>query len=280
MPDGQILARTFSPATHLKAPSRGKRGSAPASVAAYQSRHAELLARNVMLQASLERQQMKSADLRNILCSMDVAILCVSRDLKLRLFTGSAGRLLGIGPQQLGVSLSLAGAFGLHATLMAGITAVLGSGIAEEQVVAMPSGQLILCRLLPLRPVEDAKAAIDGVIITFVKMDTVAAHVPPAQVAEHGRGADHGRNKVVPAARYPGLGCDLTPRQQQILGQVLAGHPSKNIAADLGISRRTVENHRAAIMARTGATSLPALARLAVGADVGGDCKQSFARRG
>jgi two-component system CheB/CheR fusion protein len=45
---------------------------------------------------------------------------------------------------------------------------------------------------------------------------------------------------------------------------VLAGHPSKNIAADLGISQRTVENHRAAIMFRTGARSLPALARLAM----------------
>jgi len=45
---------------------------------------------------------------------------------------------------------------------------------------------------------------------------------------------------------------------------VLAGHPSKNIAADLGISQRTVENHRAAIMNRTGAGSLPELARLAM----------------
>ena len=43
---------------------------------------------------------------------------------------------------------------------------------------------------------------------------------------------------------------------------VLAGHPSKNIAADLGISQRTVESHRAAIMHRTGAHSIPALARL------------------
>jgi len=46
------------------------------------------------------------------------------------------------------------------------------------------------------------------------------------------------------------------------MAQVLAGHPSKNIAADLGISQRTVENHRAAIMHRTGARSLPELTRL------------------
>jgi two-component system CheB/CheR fusion protein len=55
----------------------------------------------------------------------------------------------------------------------------------------------------------------------------------------------------------------LTQRQQDVMERVLAGHPSKNIAADLGISQRTVENHRAAIMKRTGSKSLPALARLA-----------------
>ena len=57
----------------------------------------------------------------------------------------------------------------------------------------------------------------------------------------------------------------LTPRQREIMMLVLAGHPSKNIAADLNISRRTVENHRAAIMRRTGAASLPALVRLSMG---------------
>jgi two-component system CheB/CheR fusion protein len=58
----------------------------------------------------------------------------------------------------------------------------------------------------------------------------------------------------------------LTTRQHQIMDLVLAGHPSKNIAADLGISQRTVENHRAAIMEKTGSKSLPALARLALAA--------------
>jgi two-component system CheB/CheR fusion protein len=56
--------------------------------------------------------------------------------------------------------------------------------------------------------------------------------------------------------------CDLTDRQRQVMEMVLAGAPSKNIAADLGISQRTVENHRAAIMHKTGAHSLPALSRL------------------
>jgi len=58
----------------------------------------------------------------------------------------------------------------------------------------------------------------------------------------------------------------LTKRQREVMDLVLAGHPNKNIAADLGLSQRTVENHRAAIMLKTGAKSLPALARLAIAA--------------
>lgn len=57
---------------------------------------------------------------------------------------------------------------------------------------------------------------------------------------------------------------ELTPREREIMELVLAGHPSKNIAADLGVSQRTVENHRASIMKKTGAKSLPELARMAV----------------
>ncbi|TLU74536.1 LuxR C-terminal-related transcriptional regulator [Lichenicoccus roseus] len=53
----------------------------------------------------------------------------------------------------------------------------------------------------------------------------------------------------------------LTTRQRQVMVLVLAGRPNKLIAQDLCISQRTVENHRAAVMARTGSKSLPALAR-------------------
>jgi len=72
----------------------------------------------------------------------------------------------------------------------------------------------------------------------------------------------------------------LTERQFEIMEKVLKGEPSKNIAADLNISQRTVENHRAAIMTRTGARSLPELARLKVAAQGFSDAESISINRG
>jgi two-component system CheB/CheR fusion protein len=64
----------------------------------------------------------------------------------------------------------------------------------------------------------------------------------------------------------------LTLREREIMKKILAGVPNKNIAADLCISQRTVENHRASVMKKTGSTSLPVLARLALAAEwIGAD---------
>jgi two-component system CheB/CheR fusion protein len=54
----------------------------------------------------------------------------------------------------------------------------------------------------------------------------------------------------------------LTPRERQVMERVIEGLPNKQIAHDLGISQRTVENHRAALMKKLGARSLSQLIRL------------------
>ena len=58
----------------------------------------------------------------------------------------------------------------------------------------------------------------------------------------------------------------LTPRERDVLDLVVQGRPNKIIADDLGISQRTVETHRAAVMKRTGVASLPDLIRLVMAA--------------
>lgn len=55
---------------------------------------------------------------------------------------------------------------------------------------------------------------------------------------------------------------DLTPREREVMALVVDGLASKVIAADLGISERTVELHRSHIMRKTGARSVPALIRM------------------
>jgi RNA polymerase sigma factor (sigma-70 family) len=54
----------------------------------------------------------------------------------------------------------------------------------------------------------------------------------------------------------------LTPRQRAVLDGLIAGKPSKVIAAELGVSPSTVDVHRGRLMERLQARSLPDLFRL------------------
>jgi two-component system, LuxR family, response regulator FixJ len=56
----------------------------------------------------------------------------------------------------------------------------------------------------------------------------------------------------------------LTPREREVLDLLVAGDPNKVIAYRLQISPRTVEIHRARVMEKMRARSLPELVRLAL----------------
>ena len=59
----------------------------------------------------------------------------------------------------------------------------------------------------------------------------------------------------------------LTPREREVLEQVVRGLHAKEIAALLGISPRTVEVHRTRIMEKLGVRNIAELVRFAVAAD-------------
>ena len=78
--------------------------------------------------------------------------------------------------------------------------------------------------------------------------------------ADAGPGADEIRGRVE----------QLTVREREILTGIVAGLPNKTIAYDLEISPRTVEVHRASIMSKMQARSLPDLVRMTLLVDSAG----------
>jgi two-component system response regulator FixJ len=74
------------------------------------------------------------------------------------------------------------------------------------------------------------------------------------------RGLTRDQESVVAAK----LMAKLSPRERQVLDALAAGRSTKQMAYDLGISTRTVEVHRARMLARLGTYSLAEAIRLAV----------------
>ncbi len=56
----------------------------------------------------------------------------------------------------------------------------------------------------------------------------------------------------------------LSERETEVMRLIVAGHTNKSAAAELGISDKTVEAHRARVMEKTGARSLSELVRMSL----------------
>jgi FixJ family two-component response regulator len=68
----------------------------------------------------------------------------------------------------------------------------------------------------------------------------------------------------------------LTPRERQVMAQVIHGKLNKQIAADLGTGEKTIKVHRARVMSKMQARSVPELVRLGTRIGLTGDA--SFRR--
>jgi DNA-binding NarL/FixJ family response regulator len=133
----------------------------------------------------------------------------------------------------------------------------------------------------PAYVVRAVKAGAHG----FLRKDASPAALRDAVKAIHGGGAFFGADVAVhlaeairsglpgdPPPRGEALTNDerdellgrLTAREREVLALVAAGHSSKEIAAQLGISARTAEAHRDSIAKKTGIRTIAGLTRLAV----------------
>ena len=70
------------------------------------------------------------------------------------------------------------------------------------------------------------------------------------------------------ACRFAGYET-LTPREREVLKEIVGGSSNKETGRDLGISPRTIEVHRARIMAKLGAKNAADLVRIVLSQDRG-----------
>lgn len=96
-----------------------------------------------------------------------------------------------------------------------------------------------------------------------VRRDRLMESVSRALRGDRGQRTD-GHEKIAITARIDAL----SPRERQVLEQLVMGRANKAMAFELGISPRTVEVYRRNVMAKTGARSLPHLVRMALVAGI------------
>ncbi|MFN3312376.1 MAG: response regulator, partial [Hyphomonas sp.] len=145
------------------------------------------------------------------------------------------------------------------------IDAYLGGLSGLEVLEALPKGESAISAILITgnsdvgMAVQAMKAGAIDFIEKPIDLSGLRASIDHALEVSGDAAADQMR-RTEASARLD----SLTTREREVLDRILSGHPNKNIAADLGISQRTVESHRASIMQKSGCKSLPALVRMAV----------------
>ena len=91
---------------------------------------------------------------------------------------------------------------------------------------------------------------------------TAQALIDAVQAASRFHHAQAGRDAQVAQARA--VVAKLSPRERQVFLAVVDGKANKVIAFDLGLSEKTIEEHRKRVMTKLGASSVADLVKLAV----------------
>lgn len=137
------------------------------------------------------------------------------------------------------------------------------SGLDLQRELTQRAIQLPIIMISAFAEVPMAVRAMRDGALDFLEKpfdgQTLLERVRAAVAADAQRREDDVERKAL-AASF----AKLSPRQRAVLEGLTAGKPSKVIAAELGVSPRTVDVHRFRLMRQLGAESLPDLFRRVV----------------
>jgi two-component system CheB/CheR fusion protein len=129
----------------------------------------ELYTVNAEHQKQIDELRELTDDLDNLLQSIDVGVIFLDRDLRIRKFTRSIVRSFRLMPQDVGRRLHDFAHDIHHPDLLTDLHAVLSHGDAIEREVVNGVGDMLLMRLLPYRTGD----AITGVVLSLIDINTL-----------------------------------------------------------------------------------------------------------
>jgi DNA-binding NarL/FixJ family response regulator len=145
-----------------------------------------------------------------------------------------------------------------------------GIDAAREIANALPATQIVVLSM-HTSPMYLRKAMAAGAKAYVLKAAASEQLLQALADVRRGRtyispefGADIAREVRIAASHRLRTGIGLTARQRQILQLVAEGRHNKEIAATLGVSVKTVEFHRARLMAKLNVSSVAELTRIAI----------------
>jgi RNA polymerase sigma factor (sigma-70 family) len=135
-------------------------------------------------------------------------------------------------------------------------------GLELQQALAQGGAQIPIIFISGYGDIPTSVQAMKAGALDFVEkplsIEALIARIREALAEDESRRRQYALNQEV-CARYR----SLTAREREVMSMVIAGRSNKEIARSLEISRRTVENHRARVMATMQAENVAQLCQMA-----------------
>ncbi len=137
------------------------------------------------------------------------------------------------------------------------------SGLELQQYLNRKDIEIPIVFVTGYGDVPAAVSALKGGAVDFIQKPF--SHREVLSIIEKAfRRDSENREKRARRSRIAGRLAMLTEREREVLQRVIEGKPNKIIAADLDISMKTVEFHRAKVMEKMGVTSVAELVQFAM----------------